>query len=323
MNGFPYGGFHNTRVKDQVHAPDWTTTERVEYTLRLFHILESLVPEGMDGGVSTSPFSYRHWFDSEESARQARDISTTHVLMVAEELASIHRKTGKVLHLDIEPEPDGMLESGEEFMQWFESDLIPAGVTRMGGKFQFSAEQAEASLKEHVRLCYDVCHFAIGYEDHRDVLARLEKKGIKIGKFQISAALKAKFENGQREVIRKAFAGFNENTYLHQVVAKTNTNQLIRYADLPEALDDFNHTGVEEWRAHYHVPVSADHFGALQSTHNEIEEVISLNKLHAYTTHLEVETYTWEVMPSSIKQPLQQSITSELAWVNRLLKPQS
>ncbi|MBO9684737.1 MAG: xylose isomerase, partial [Flavisolibacter sp.] len=25
MNGFPYGGFHNTTVKDKVHQPDWTT----------------------------------------------------------------------------------------------------------------------------------------------------------------------------------------------------------------------------------------------------------------------------------------------------------
>src|SRR6476660_926361 len=30
MNGFPYGGFHDTVVKDQVHAPDWTTDERVD-----------------------------------------------------------------------------------------------------------------------------------------------------------------------------------------------------------------------------------------------------------------------------------------------------
>src|SRR5215217_1518156 len=27
MNGFPYGEFHNVDVKDQVHAPDWTTQE--------------------------------------------------------------------------------------------------------------------------------------------------------------------------------------------------------------------------------------------------------------------------------------------------------
>ena len=30
MNGFPYGGFHDTIVKDQVHAPDWLTDHRVD-----------------------------------------------------------------------------------------------------------------------------------------------------------------------------------------------------------------------------------------------------------------------------------------------------
>ena len=57
MNGFPYGGFNHTRVKENVHTQDWTTKERVEYTLRLFDILKELLPEGMDGGISTSPMS--------------------------------------------------------------------------------------------------------------------------------------------------------------------------------------------------------------------------------------------------------------------------
>ena len=43
LNGFPYGGFHDTFVKDQVHAPDWTTTERRDYTIRLAHILAQLL----------------------------------------------------------------------------------------------------------------------------------------------------------------------------------------------------------------------------------------------------------------------------------------
>ena len=59
MNGFPYGGFHNTVVKDQVHAPDWLSADRVAYTIRLAQILTSLLPEGVDGGISTSPLSIK------------------------------------------------------------------------------------------------------------------------------------------------------------------------------------------------------------------------------------------------------------------------
>ena len=65
MNGFPYGGFHKTIVKDKVHEPDWTTAERVQYTNRLAQILAALLPDGMEGGISTSPLSYRYWHKEE------------------------------------------------------------------------------------------------------------------------------------------------------------------------------------------------------------------------------------------------------------------
>ena len=61
MNGFPYGNFHNERVKDDVHTPDWTKVERLTYTKRLFDQLLILLPEGLSGGISTSPISYKYW----------------------------------------------------------------------------------------------------------------------------------------------------------------------------------------------------------------------------------------------------------------------
>ncbi|XHR97166.1 hypothetical protein ACFJIV_11235 [Mucilaginibacter sp. UC70_90] len=114
MNGFPYGGFHNTVVKDEVHAPDWTTVERVDYTLRLFRILGELLPEGLQGGISTSPLSYKPWHAAGEARNNARAIATENILTVAAALFKIHRSAGVLMHLDIEPEPDGFLESGRE-----------------------------------------------------------------------------------------------------------------------------------------------------------------------------------------------------------------
>src|SRR5258708_3199602 len=32
LNGFPYGAFHATRVKENVYLPDWLDAERVRYT---------------------------------------------------------------------------------------------------------------------------------------------------------------------------------------------------------------------------------------------------------------------------------------------------
>ena len=316
MNGFPYGGFHHTRVKENVHTPDWTTKERVEYTLRLFNILKKLLPEGMDGGISTSPMSYRHWF-SPEQLKDAKEKATNNILDVVEYLIE-QSSQGKRMHLDIEPEPDGILETGDEFIEWLENDVMRLGIKRLAKKFNIDDDKARDLLKEHLCLCYDVCHFAIGFEEHEKVIDQLEQKGIKVGKIQISAALKKEM-NSERKNIKEAFEKFDEPVYLHQVVAKKDNGELLRYPDLPEALQDYNNTAVIEWRAHFHVPIFADNFGLLQSTQNDIVKVLKKQKQKRFTNHLEIETYTWEALPQELKLPLQESIIRELDWVKKVL----
>ncbi|MET4080968.1 hypothetical protein ABIB40_000913 [Pedobacter sp. UYP30] len=312
MNGFPYGGFHHTKVKDQVHAPDWTTTKRLDYTIRLFNILAELLPDGMDGGVSTSPLSYKPWFTDSEEREKATITATENVLKVAEELQKIAERTGKILHLDIEPEPDGFIESGLEFIDWYENVLLPAGKSRL----------EESVIKQHICLCYDVCHFAIGYEPHIDIINELKAKEILVGKIQISAALKAKLPESliERTSVINELARFDEPTYLHQVIAKQNDGSLIRYPDLSNALADKENTAATEWRAHFHVPIFVEDMGLIQSTQADIKVVLEAYKNSPFTAHLEVETYTWEVLPASLKAPLNDSIIRELNWVKDLLK---
>ena len=104
MNGFPYGAFHGDVVKAYVHSPDWTTDERFQYTVRLFDILAQLIPDGMDGGISTSPLAYRHWYTDTESKWEAMRKRTTQQLIdVAEHLIRLQKEQGKLWHLDIEP----------------------------------------------------------------------------------------------------------------------------------------------------------------------------------------------------------------------------
>jgi hypothetical protein len=320
MNGFPYGGFHQVRVKDQVHAPDWTTDDRVDYTVRLFEILDQLLPKGMDGGVSTSPLSYRRWYKTGTQLEEAKEKATANIIKAAAVLARMQDVSGNRLHLDIEPEPDGVLETGVEFIDWFENELLPAGASLLTAKN--SSSNAGEILRAHIRLCYDVCHFAIGYESQQQVIQKIKAGGIQIGKIQISAALGAMMENGaDRSAIKQAFAAYNEPVYLHQVVARKKDGSLVRYADLDPALADFDHAGVEEWRAHFHVPVFAKDFGVLQSTRQRITEILNMQLADSFTQHLEVETYTWEVLPPFLKLPLQESIIRELQWVQEILQP--
>jgi hypothetical protein len=212
------------------------------------------------------------------------------------------------------------LETGYEFIEWVENDLLPVAIPVIKTKFNVSHQHAEDLIKEHLRLCYDVCHFAVGYEPHNKVIDDMAKRGIKIGKIQISAALKATMNSPEESAknIKETFEKFNEPTYLHQVVAKTADGKLVRFPDLPYALKD-NDRRIVEWRAHFHVPIFAEKFGLLSSTRDEIAEVLSLQKKKPFTQHLEVETYTWEVLPPALKLPLQDSIIRELQWVKNIL----
>lgn len=321
MNGFPYGDFHHAVVKDNVHAPDWTSKERVDYTIRLFNTLAKLLPEGMEGGISTSPLSYRFWFPDKNDFENAVFTATKNIIVIAEELIRIRQNSGVIMHLDIEPEPDGILESATEFIDWFESVLIPISKQILPGRLNVSPEEAELLIKEHICLCYDVCHFAVGYESHSDVIELLGNKGIRVGKIQISAALKADLPLNPelRSGIAAAFANYNEPTYLHQVVARKDDGLLIRYRDLPEALSDYTNPLVREWRAHFHVPIFIRELGLLQSTREDISEVLKIQKKRPFTDHMEVETYTWEVLPEALKAPIGESIVRELNWVKELL----
>lgn len=321
MNGFPYGSFHHTVVKDKVHAPDWTTKDRVDYTIRLAEILANLLPEGMEGGISTSPLTYRHWHSAEQ-LNNVFKTATSHLLEVVLHLVEVKKNTGKTIHIDMEPEPDGLLESGTEFLSWYDDYLLPLGTSLLNERFGWTTKKSEEVLNEHVQLCYDICHFAVGYEDHNQVTTLLQQKNIRIGKIQISAALKGNMAAGvaERKPVINAFSQFNEPTYLHQVVALQKNGQKKRYPDLPEALQQANDPLTIEWRAHFHVPLFIENYGVLQSTQQDIVTVLELHKQRSLTQHLEIETYTWEVLPDALKLPMTQSIIREMQWVISLLQ---
>lgn len=317
FNGFPYGSFHRQSVKDLVHQPDWSSRERLDYTLRLFRILAELLPEGMDGGISTSPLSYKFWHENEEQVRAVKEKASRQLAEVAAELYRIRQDSGRLLHLDIEPEPDGLIENTQEVIEYYRDWLIPQGSMYLKETLGLSEQEAESVLKEHIRICYDICHFAIVYEQPEVVFPALEKERIKVGKIQISAALKAHFsgEKQHRTALEQAFAPFVESTYLHQVVEKDENERLTHYPDLPAALLALDRGGAREWRTHFHVPVFLENYGLLASTQEGILSVLEYIKTEEMSHQLEVETYTWEVLPDDIRLDLADSIIRELRWV--------
>jgi hypothetical protein len=314
MNGFPYGGFHDTVVKDNVHSPDWTKLERVDYTNRMFEILAKILPNDLlEGGISTSPLSYRFWWKNTNELEKATRIATQNILSVVDNLLIIKDKYNKILHLDIEPEPDGILENSAEFIDWYNNFLLPMGEEHFTTK-GFSQSKSQAIIRTHVQLCFDICHFGVSYEEPQEVVDKLISQDIRIGKIQISSALKIDFSTDEMAKM-EAIAKYNEPTYLHQVIAKKRDGSFEKFRDLKPALEAFEMGKYAEWRVHFHVPLFLEKYNLLSSTQSEIVKTLNIQKQKPFTNHLEIETYTWSVLPTEFQMPLNESIIREIEWV--------
>ncbi|GGK33824.1 sugar phosphate isomerase [Deinococcus malanensis] len=317
MNGFPYGAFHGQPVKAQVHAPDWRSEERVQYTLHLARILAGLLPSGVNGGISTSPLSYRGWVAPDDEG--AWEVMTSNIVRVVEALARMHEQQGVLIHLDVEPEPDGLLECTGDLVGFFQERLLQGGARELAQRLGESVEAARARMATHVQVCFDTCHAAVMYESPAEALRKYEAAGMRIGKVQVSSALRVDLTGPDRQKAIDALHVYDESTYLHQVVQRSHDGRLVSFRDLNDALATAPDAGACEWRVHFHVPLFWDGPGPLRSTREAILETFGVLRERPFTQHLEVETYTWDVLPPDLKVSLSDSIERELRWVQRVL----
>ncbi|MDG1889851.1 MAG: metabolite traffic protein EboE [Verrucomicrobiota bacterium] len=292
INGFPYGTFHGVRVKEDVYRPDWTTPERLEYTNLLFDILVELLPEGVEGSVSSVPVSYKEFITNERQLKAARK----HLWKCIDHIEQLSARTGKKLHLGLEPEPMCYLETTLETVRFFD---------QMRGE-----RKADMRIEEHLGVNYDCCHLAVEYENPHEALGRLVNHGIKVSKIHLSSALKVR----PTPEVRQALAKYADDVYFHQVIERRTGGSLMRYRDLPDALASGAKQGShvpEEWRIHFHIPLHHLPVGLFDSTTDHLLGTLDFLKANPrLCSHLEMETYTWEVMPESMKQ---RSVVDQLA----------
>ncbi|CAN5125458.1 metabolite traffic protein EboE [soil metagenome] len=315
INGFPYGSFHGERVKDNVYTPDWSKRDRVEYTLNLIKILSELLPDDMDGGISTSPISYKYWSNNKPTDELFK-ISARHLAETAHAMAETEKNRGKELHLDIEPEPDCLLENSSETIDFFTNWLFPIGSDYLVQTHGYSRVDAAKKLRRHIRVCYDTCHFALEYENPHKAIDDFIAAGIQIGKTQVSAALKVilTWDDSFRKRIAARLQKFDEPVYLHQVIARTAEGAYKQFRDIPQAIGSIYDKDTEEWRIHFHVPVFIDQFDEMSSTQDHILNSLKPLLERSGCKHFEIETYTWEVLPDQLKTDLKDSIEREFNW---------
>ncbi len=298
INGFPFGRFHGTRVKENVFLPDWSTPERLAYTLRLFHLLCDLLPDGDEGSVSTSPVTLRA-LAAAEPERVAAAVAALRKL--ATELERLSVENHLDLHAGLEPEPSALLEDTPSTLSFFDRLLDGLG------------DDERAVVLRRIGVCYDACHFAIAYEHPGDALAAMHGAGIRLSKVHLSNALAL---DGREPAALAALAAFDEPVYLHQVVARHADGTKESFADLPEAMASASGTAADEWRVHFHIPVYAQPQAPLRSTISDLDALAGWLQAHpGACRHFEVETYTFDALPAAMRRPtVDEMLAAEIRW---------
>jgi len=307
INGFPYGTFHGTRVKEAVYAPDWSTPERLTYTLRLAAILAELLPAGVTGSISTVPGTYRAWATPDRLEALAANLAAA-----ALDLADLEERRGRRVVLALEPEPDCLWDETALTIGGFEEVILRRGAAWLQRRRGGSREAAEAILRRHLGVCLDTCHQAVLGEDPSAALQALQSRGIAVGKIQISAA--PCFQTSPEGLAQAS--RFQDGCYLHQSTLITASARR-RYADLPEALAAaraLDEPG--ELRTHMHIPLVLAGGPGYISSRQGLGQAFWKIVAGGVAPHVEVETYTFDVLPPELRgQTAVESIAGELSWV--------
>lgn len=295
INAFPFGPFHGVRVKEDVYLPDWRDRERVAFTANSAAVLAGILPDGIEGSISTVPGAFKpNGRSSEAVAAMARNL-----MMAVADLVDLKRRTGKHIALALEPEPCCFLETTDESIAFFEGALLkPETLDMLGGITGVGRSEAEILLRRHLGICYDVCHGSVEYEDTVAALDRLLAAGIAIPKIQLSAAMRIP---AMTKGLIDAVMRYNDGVYLHQSIVRSGDN-LSRHVDLPDAVTAFGEGQADgEWRIHCHVPVFLADLGEISSTRSDLVATLAALRQRTRSSHLEVETYTWDVLPDDVR----------------------
>jgi len=310
VNAFPYGPFKGTQVKEQVYEPDWRSDERTQYTINVAEVLGEVAPEGTSPSIQSAPLGFKPRVTGPDVIASY----TEHVLRVAARLVDIASRTGRTIGLSLEPEPFCFLETTDETVEYFTNHLYSgAAAARLAKLASIPISEAHVALRRHVGVVFDICHQAVEYENISESLQKLVNAGIPIFKLQEAAAVHVPEVNDKTVA---ALARYAETIYLTQTIEKRD-GRFTKYLNLEDAFAAYkSDPGPREWRTHIHVPVFLDDLGPFRTTRFAIEDALRYHKANPLSLQLEIETYTWDVLPDSLKTgDIVEYVCREIEWV--------
>jgi len=315
VNAFPYGAFKNTLVKERVYEPDWRSDERAIYSMQVADILAEIVEPGIDPTIQSPPLGFK----PRVTGPDVVDEFTRQVIRVVAHLVDLKERTGRKVRLALEPEPYCFLETTEEALDYFGNHLYAdTSVASLSAQTGLSTGSAADALRDHLGMVYDICHQAVEFEDIGASLQALADAGIPVFKLQEAAAVRTPVVTQEKvEALRK----FADTVYLTQTVEQRD-GEITRFLNLEDAFEAWERDpGPREWRTHFHVPVFLDDLGEFKTTRFAIEEALAFHKANKLSPHLEIETYTWDVLPDHLKTgDIVDYVEMEIDWVrNQLL----
>ena len=314
VNAFPHGSFKGERVKEQVYEPDWRSDERALYTMQVADILAEVAAPGINPSIQSPPCGFKPRVTGPEVV----DAYTRQVLRVVAHLVKLEQRTGRTVTLALEPEPFCFMEVTAEAVDYFTQQLYAEKSAEALAKATgLSVAKAALALRRHLGLVYDICHQAVEFEDISASLASLVAAGIPIFKLQEAAALRVPVVT--QELV-DALTPFADTVYPTQTIEKRD-GRLTRYLNLEDAFAAWQKDpGPREWRTHFHVPVFLDDLGLFKTTRFAIEEALRFHKAQPLSAQLEIETYTWDVLPAELKTgDITDYVVRELEWVKNQL----
>ena len=310
VNAFPQGSFKGTTVKERVYEPDWSTEERLRYTEQVADLLAMLSPPDVDPSIQSAPLAFR----PSVRDRAYLTVMTDNVLRVVAHLVELRHRTGRLVTLALEPEPYCYLESTDETIRFFQEEIhSPRAIARLAQAAQVDEGQAEEHLRRHLGVVFDIGHQSVGFEDVASSLAKLRQAEVPIFKLQEAAALWVP-EVGPEAI--EELERYARSIYLTQTTELSEGSRL-QYLNLEDAIESWRRAPrPAEWRVHFHVPVFLDELGPFRSTRFAIEQALAVHRASPLSAHLEVETYTWDVLPAHLKTgDIVDYVARELDWV--------